>query len=149
VSLLNKVPTPNVSKIYGFFQALLSVEHIKKMRDFAAKGMKITQSPVKRAGQAVNDIAPVTSSQNLNRVADVCNDVTTPAVISLDVMAERVYANLRNAGDTTTVVFDTFLSTLRTQFELESGREWKQNFRKITRRMFENFDQKDDSIELN
>jgi len=149
VSLLNKVPTPNVSKIYGFFQALLSVEHIKKMRDFAAKAMKSTQSPVERAGQAVNDIAPVTSSQNLNRVADVCNDVTTPAVISLDVMAERVYANLRNAGDTTTVVFDTFLSTLRTQFELESGREWKQNFRKITRRMFENFDQKDDSIELN
>jgi hypothetical protein len=147
VSLLNKVPTLNVSKIYGFFQGLLSVEHIKKMRDFAAKAMKVAQSPVRRAGQAVNDIAPVTSTQNLNRVADVCNDVCnddttvcnddpTPAVISLDVMAERVYANLRNAGDTTTVVFDTFLSTLRTQFELESGREWKQNFLKITRRMF-------------
>merc|ERR1712078_4066 len=109
----------------------------------AAKAMEITQSPVKRAGQAVNDVAPVTSSQNLNRVADVCNDVTTPAVISLAVMAERVYSNLRNAGDTTTVVFDTFLSTLRTQFELESGREWKGNFRKITRRMFEKFGQKD------
>merc|ERR1712230_109921 len=84
VSLLNKVPTPNVSKIYGFFQALLSVEHIKKMRDFAAKAMKITQSPVKSAGQAVNDIAPETSSQNSNRVADVCDDVTTPADVCND-----------------------------------------------------------------
>merc|ERR1711920_918981 len=82
VSLLNKVPTPNVSKIYGFFQGLLSVEHIKKMRDFAAKAMKVTQPPVKRAGQAVNDIAPVTSAQNLNRVTDVCNDDTTPVSAS-------------------------------------------------------------------
>merc|ERR1711977_163133 len=80
------------------------------------------------------------------------NDVTTPAVISLDVMAERVYTNLRNAGDTTTVVFDTFLSTLRTQFELESGREWKQNFLKITRRMFsklvaENITSEEDQVQ--
>jgi len=162
VSLLNKVPTLSVSKIYGFFQALMSVEQIKKMRDFAAKYIQVTgaiEVVVRRDGQAVNDIEPVTATENSNRiadvcndnttdetepvtapqnsnpVADVCNDDTTPAVVPLDVMAEQVYANLHNA-DATTVDFETFLSALRTKFELESGREWKQNFLKITRRMF-------------
>merc|ERR1711920_156407 len=93
----------------------------------------VSVQDLNRVTDVCNDDTTPASAQNSNRVTDVCND---PAVISLDVMAERVYANLRNAGDTTTVVFDTFLSTLRTQFELESGREWKQNFLKITRRMF-------------
>merc|ERR1711964_604584 len=57
----------------------------------------------------------------------------TPSMIPLNVIAQRVYANLGNGG---TVDLDTFLSTLRTEFELASGQEWKDTLLNAARRMF-------------
>ena len=119
VSLLAKVPTQNFSKIYGLFQALLSVDQIENMRDFASK----TAAAVQFRVGLMQSIPRVIAMRNPEDVSHVCNDEDTASnVICLDDMAERVYANLRNAGEK--VDLRPFLSTLRTQFEVTSGQEW-------------------------
>jgi len=129
LSLLTKVPTSSFSQIYGFFQGLLSVDQIQKMRDFAGKAMATAQSRVKRV---VNAVAPVAAVQN--HAEHVCNDEDTSMVIPLVAMAERVYANLRKTGST--VDFRSFLSEMRTQVEVASEEEWKGTLLNATRRMF-------------
>jgi len=130
VSLLPKVPTQSFSKVYGFFQALLSVDQIENMRDFASK----TAVAVKSRVGLMQSIPRVTAVQKPEDIAQVCNDEdTTSNVIRLDDMAERVYANLRNAGEK--VDFRPFISTLRTQFEVTSGQEWTDTLLNAARRI--------------
>jgi len=124
------VPTQNFSQVYGFFQALLSVDQIEKMRDFASK----TAVAVKSRVGLMQSIPHVTAVQKPEDIAQVCNDEdTTSNVIRLDDMAERVYANLRNAGEK--VDFRPFISTLRTQFEVTSGQEWTNTLLNTARRL--------------
>merc|ERR1712224_248268 len=128
VSKLTKVPTLNFSKVFGFFQGLLNVEQIKKIRNIAEKARATVQS---RVEQVVDDVASVTSGQK----PDACNDEnTTPMAVPLNVVAERVYANLRNVGGT--VHFRAFLSTLQTEYEIASGQEWKSTLLNATRRIY-------------
>lgn len=130
VSLLAKVPTENFSKIYGLFQALLSVDQIENMRNFAIKSVATVQF---RVG-LMQSFPRVAALQNPDDVARVCNDEDTASnVICLDDMAERVYANLRNAGEK--VDLRPFLSTLRTQFEVTSGQEWTNTLLNTARRL--------------
>jgi len=129
VSKLTKVPTLDFSKVFGFFQGLLNLEQIKKMRDAAEKARATLQS---RVEQVVGDVASVTSG---GQKPDASNDEsTTPMVVPLNVMAERVYANLRNVGGT--VHFRAFLSTLQTEYEIASGQEWKNTLLNATRRIY-------------
>jgi len=133
-SLVSLLPTSSFSKVYGFFQGLLSVDQIKKMRDFAGKAVATAQS---RARQLVNDVAPVAApvAAVQNHAEDVCDDEdTTSMVIPLDAMAQRVYANLRKTG--ATVDFRSFLSEMRTQVEVASEEEWKGTLLNATRRMY-------------
>jgi len=137
VSRLSNVPTLDVAKVYGFFQGLLNVQHILKLREIADKAVASVRSAGRRVGQQDDGAEPVNSTQKSGGDERNDQDATLTAV-PFDAMAKRVYTNLRNIGES--VDFRTFLSTLQTQFEAVTGQEWKSTLLKATRRMFSQLD---------
>lgn len=134
MSLLTKVPTLNFSEVFGFFQALLSVGQIKKMRALASKTVTTIQSNMKQVvGDVVSPTSPPKKMALAKDVEQVCNDATS-MVIPLDAIAEQVHTTLSNDGGT--VDFGTFLSALRAEFEQASGKEWKSTLLSSARRIF-------------
>merc|ERR1711975_151980 len=87
------------------------------MRNFDRETVTAVQS---RVQQVVNDVAPVTSFEKSEGAGPASQNDTTSNLVSLDIMAERVYANLSRDGDI--VNFRVFLSTLRKELRLRVGK---------------------------